>query len=224
MQHHWGEPAGEDVVLAGVVAAEQVHRRARVGGSQDGPRGWPITRRSRGITQPAASTAGSTGPPAGVRRTAATHPGRDRPPLTCLPCETRDSLQVSAAQSLLPESGVVVRNPADGPAGMHRRPASRWSHASRVGLPAVSALPGSACRAHDRRDRSALRDLDSSQRWRTAALRAGLKIRHAHTTTQAAEGFVWVEGRDPSGNTVVVTHSGPEEAVRSNIITRVYAW
>lgn len=51
-----------------------------------------------------------------------------------------------------------------------------------------------------------------------------LKKRHAHTTTQAAEGFVWVEGRDPSGNTVVVTHPGPEEAVRSNIITRVYAW
>ncbi|MEY9966950.1 catechol-2,3-dioxygenase [Streptacidiphilus sp. MAP12-16] len=51
-----------------------------------------------------------------------------------------------------------------------------------------------------------------------------LKDRHLHTTTQAAEGFVWVEGRDPSGNTVVVTHPGPEEAVRRRIISRVYAW
>lgn len=51
-----------------------------------------------------------------------------------------------------------------------------------------------------------------------------LKDRRAHITSQAAEGFLWVEGRDPSGTTVVVTHPGPEEAVRRGIIIQVYAW
>ena len=51
-----------------------------------------------------------------------------------------------------------------------------------------------------------------------------LKERAAHTVTEAADGFVWVEGRDPSGVPVVITHPGPDESARHAIISRVYAW
>ncbi|RAG83325.1 hypothetical protein DN069_22655 [Streptacidiphilus pinicola] len=51
-----------------------------------------------------------------------------------------------------------------------------------------------------------------------------LKDRHAHTDTQEeADGFVWVQGRDPSGVTVVVTHPGPDQVARTRIISRIYA-
>ena len=51
-----------------------------------------------------------------------------------------------------------------------------------------------------------------------------LKARDAHTATEAADGFVWVEGRDPSSVPVVITHPGPDESARNAIISRVYAW
>jgi catechol 2,3-dioxygenase-like lactoylglutathione lyase family enzyme len=50
-----------------------------------------------------------------------------------------------------------------------------------------------------------------------------LKDRHAHTATNEADGFVWVEGRDPSGVAVMVSHPGPDQVARSRIISRVYA-
>ncbi|MHA6764958.1 VOC family protein [Streptacidiphilus sp. PAMC 29251] len=51
-----------------------------------------------------------------------------------------------------------------------------------------------------------------------------LKDRDAHTVTERADGFVWVEGRDPNGVPVVITHPGPDQAARKDIISRVYAW
>jgi len=41
---------------------------------------------------------------------------------------------------------------------------------------------------------------------------------------RGADGFVWVEGRDPSGVPVVITYPGPEESARNAIISRVYSW
>jgi hypothetical protein len=42
--------------------------------------------------------------------------------------------------------------------------------------------------------------------------------------TQAADGLSLVEGRDPSGLTVVLTHPGPHEMDRHEIMSRIYAW
>ncbi len=50
-----------------------------------------------------------------------------------------------------------------------------------------------------------------------------LKDRHAYIGTHETDGFVWVEGRDPSGVTVAVSHPGPDQVPRSRIIARVYA-
>ena len=47
---------------------------------------------------------------------------------------------------------------------------------------------------------------------------------NAHTATRTAEGFDWVEGRDPSGVPVMVSHPGPEQVVRHRIMSRIYAW
>jgi len=51
-----------------------------------------------------------------------------------------------------------------------------------------------------------------------------LKARDAHTASHSADGFVWVEGRDPSGIPVVITYPGPDESARNAIISRVYSW
>jgi catechol 2,3-dioxygenase-like lactoylglutathione lyase family enzyme len=51
-----------------------------------------------------------------------------------------------------------------------------------------------------------------------------LKRLNAHTTTHVAEGFSWVEGRDPNGVPVMVSHPGPGRAIRHQIISRIYAW
>ena len=51
-----------------------------------------------------------------------------------------------------------------------------------------------------------------------------LKRLNAHTTTHVAEGFSWVEGRDPNGVPVMVSHPGPGQAIRHQIISRIYAW
>lgn len=51
-----------------------------------------------------------------------------------------------------------------------------------------------------------------------------LKDAHAHVGTQTADGFTLVEGRDPSGVPVVVTYPGPDQAVRHEIMSRIYAW
>ncbi|MEZ0094381.1 hypothetical protein [Streptacidiphilus sp. EB129] len=51
-----------------------------------------------------------------------------------------------------------------------------------------------------------------------------LKRRDAHTATRSAEDFEWVEGRDPNGVPVMVSYPGPEQAIRHQIISRVYAW
>ena len=51
-----------------------------------------------------------------------------------------------------------------------------------------------------------------------------LKKLNAHTTTHVAEGFSWVEGRDPNGVPVMVSHPGPGQAIRNQIISRIYAW
>jgi catechol 2,3-dioxygenase-like lactoylglutathione lyase family enzyme len=50
-----------------------------------------------------------------------------------------------------------------------------------------------------------------------------LKDRHAHIATNEADGFAWVEGRDPSGVAVAVSYPGPDQVARSRIISRVYA-
>ncbi|WP_405571770.1 VOC family protein [Streptomyces sp. NBC_01167] len=51
-----------------------------------------------------------------------------------------------------------------------------------------------------------------------------LKERDAHTATGRAEGFTWVEGRDPSGVPVMVSFPGPDRTVRQEIISRIYSW
>jgi catechol-2,3-dioxygenase len=51
-----------------------------------------------------------------------------------------------------------------------------------------------------------------------------LRKRDAHVTTGHAEGFDWVEGRDPSDVPVMVSYPGPGEVARQEIITRIYAW
>ncbi len=50
-----------------------------------------------------------------------------------------------------------------------------------------------------------------------------LKDRHAYVGTYESDGFVWVEGRDPSGVTVAVSHPGPDQVPRNHIVTHVYA-
>jgi catechol 2,3-dioxygenase-like lactoylglutathione lyase family enzyme len=45
-----------------------------------------------------------------------------------------------------------------------------------------------------------------------------------HVRTQTADGFTLVEGRDPSDLPVVITYPGPDEAVRHEIMSRIYSW
>lgn len=45
-----------------------------------------------------------------------------------------------------------------------------------------------------------------------------------HVRTQSADGFTLVEGRDPSHLPVVITYPGPDEAVRHEIMSRIYSW
>jgi catechol 2,3-dioxygenase-like lactoylglutathione lyase family enzyme len=51
-----------------------------------------------------------------------------------------------------------------------------------------------------------------------------LKGRSAHVHTRAADGFTLVEGRDPSGAPFVMTYPGPDQAVRHEIMSRIYVW
>jgi catechol 2,3-dioxygenase-like lactoylglutathione lyase family enzyme len=50
-----------------------------------------------------------------------------------------------------------------------------------------------------------------------------LKAQQAHVQTLTADGITWVEGRDPSHVTVMVTYPRPGEAVHHRILTRIYA-
>jgi catechol 2,3-dioxygenase-like lactoylglutathione lyase family enzyme len=51
-----------------------------------------------------------------------------------------------------------------------------------------------------------------------------LKDRSAHVSTQTADGFTLVEGRDPSGVPFVMSYPGPDQAVRHEIMSRIYVW
>lgn len=51
-----------------------------------------------------------------------------------------------------------------------------------------------------------------------------LKGAGAHIRTQTADGFLLVEGRDPSGVPVVVSYPGPDQVVRHEIMARICAW
>ncbi|WP_241968283.1 VOC family protein [Streptomyces sp. ICBB 8177] len=51
-----------------------------------------------------------------------------------------------------------------------------------------------------------------------------LKERSAHVATTTASGLTLVEGRDPNGLAFMVTHPGPDQAARDEIMARVYAW
>ncbi len=51
-----------------------------------------------------------------------------------------------------------------------------------------------------------------------------LKDRSAHVCTTAGDGFTLVEGRDPSGMPFVITYPGPDQAVRHEIMSRIYVW
>lgn len=51
-----------------------------------------------------------------------------------------------------------------------------------------------------------------------------LKDTSAHVRTRAADGFTLVEGREPRGAPVVMTYPGPDQAVRCEIMSRIYAW
>ncbi|WP_328540322.1 VOC family protein [Streptomyces sp. NBC_00344] len=51
-----------------------------------------------------------------------------------------------------------------------------------------------------------------------------LKARSAHVSTRDVEGLTLVEGRDPSHLPLVVSYPGPDQAVRHEIISRIYAW
>lgn len=51
-----------------------------------------------------------------------------------------------------------------------------------------------------------------------------LKDGCAHVRTQTADAFTLVEGCDPSGVPVMVTYPWPDQAVRHEIMSRIYAW
>jgi catechol 2,3-dioxygenase-like lactoylglutathione lyase family enzyme len=52
-----------------------------------------------------------------------------------------------------------------------------------------------------------------------------LKQRSAHLSTrETSDGITMVEGRDPNGIPVVLTHPGPQGAAREEIMSRIYAW
>lgn len=45
-----------------------------------------------------------------------------------------------------------------------------------------------------------------------------------HVRTRTADGFTLVEGRDPSDVPVVLTYPGPDQAMRHEIMARIYEW
>ncbi|NJP45343.1 hypothetical protein HCN08_18330 [Streptomyces sp. PRB2-1] len=51
-----------------------------------------------------------------------------------------------------------------------------------------------------------------------------LKERAAHLSSRETDGVTMVEGRDPDGLPVVITHPGPEGSARDEIMARIYAW
>lgn len=52
-----------------------------------------------------------------------------------------------------------------------------------------------------------------------------LKERSAHLSTrETSDGITMVEGRDPNGIPLVLTHPGPHGAARDEIMSRIYAW
>ncbi|WP_079189765.1 VOC family protein [Actinacidiphila paucisporea] len=52
-----------------------------------------------------------------------------------------------------------------------------------------------------------------------------LKERDAHVASrESGEGVTVVEGRDPDGLPLVITHPGPHGAARQEIMARIYAW
>ncbi|MGW5352815.1 VOC family protein [Streptomyces sp. NPDC004031] len=52
-----------------------------------------------------------------------------------------------------------------------------------------------------------------------------LKQRAAHVSSRDSEdGVRMIEGRDPDGLPVVISHPGPQGASRHDIMARIYAW
>ena len=51
-----------------------------------------------------------------------------------------------------------------------------------------------------------------------------LKDRSIHVRTQSGDGFTLVEGRDPNSVPFVMTYPGPDQAVRHEIMSRIYSW
>jgi catechol 2,3-dioxygenase-like lactoylglutathione lyase family enzyme len=51
-----------------------------------------------------------------------------------------------------------------------------------------------------------------------------LKEHCRHVTRQVIDGITFIEGKDPSGVPVVITHPGPDQAARHAIMQRVYSW
>lgn len=49
-----------------------------------------------------------------------------------------------------------------------------------------------------------------------------LKDAGSHVNTQTGDGFTLVEGRDPSSVPVLLTYPGPDDAVRHQIMSRIY--
>ncbi|MEV0150696.1 MULTISPECIES: VOC family protein [unclassified Nonomuraea] len=62
---------------------------------------------------------------------------------------------------------------------------------------------------------------DEEDLWRCERF---LKEAKAHVYTRTGDGFTLVEGSDPNGVPVMVAYPGPDVAVRTRIMTRVYAW
>ncbi|MEU8398362.1 VOC family protein [Nonomuraea sp. NPDC048892] len=62
---------------------------------------------------------------------------------------------------------------------------------------------------------------DEEDLWRCESF---LKEAKAHVHTRTGDGFTLVEGSDPSGAPVMVAYPGPDVAVRTRIMPRVYAW
>ncbi|NUS11630.1 MAG: VOC family protein [Streptomyces sp.] len=52
-----------------------------------------------------------------------------------------------------------------------------------------------------------------------------LKQRSAHLSSrETADGVTMIEGRDPDGLPVVISHPGPQGNARQEIMARIYAW
>ncbi len=51
-----------------------------------------------------------------------------------------------------------------------------------------------------------------------------LKDADSHVNTHTGDGFTVVEGRDPSSVPVLLAYPGPDDAVRHQIMSRIYTW